>query len=234
MKYLIEIVLVFAIGVPAHASTLGELRSDARSLITDAQSTRQRFSNSELNNWINEGQRIADIKTLCTYKAFSFPLVIGTTYYSLPNDFLQLRRVTRDFLAIQELTPAGLDGRSAEWENQSGLPTYYFLNFSSRTKIGFAPFPNATSDLATMKVEYMAYSKSLTLDSDIPFEGIVEFYPFHYVLSYYAAYKASIVDERYEKAKGFLESYTSMTDLMKSRCVERPNYLPSMVGKASN
>lgn len=214
-----------------HALNLGEIRTDVRSLITDGHGTRQRFSDTELNSWINEGQKLADIKTLCTYKATSFPLVIGTTYYTLPSDFLMLRRVTRDYLAIQELTPAGLDGRSAEWENQSGLPTYYFLNFSSRTKIGFAPFPMATSDLATIKVEYMAYSPSLTADADIPFSGISELSPYQYALTFYAAFKASVIDERDNKSKVYLDSYASMTTMMKDLCTQRPNYAPSMVGK---
>lgn len=215
-----------------NALTSSGIRSDVRSLITDGSGTRQRFSEVELNNWINEGQRLADVKTLCIYQAYSFSLSTGTTYYSLPTDFLQIRRVTRDFLALQELTPAGLDGRSAEWENQSGLPTYYFLNFSSRTKIGFAPFPLTTADLGTIKVEYMAYSTALSTTTDgVPFNGVTEFYSYHPALSFYAAYKASMVDERDNKSKVFLDSFNALTDLMKQRCVERPNYNPQMIGK---
>ena len=228
---LFKVSLLLLLAGQASASTLSELRADARSLITDAHSTRERFSDSELNAWINEGQKVVDVKTLCNYKSTVFPLVSGTTYYSLPSDFIYIRRVTRDALSIQEMTPAGLDGRSAEWENQSGLPTYYFLNFSSRTKIGFAPFPNATSDLATIKVEYISQSTALTNDTDVPFNAISEFLPFNYILTYYGAYKASIVDERYDKAKVFLDSFNVMSDLMKVRCVERINYLPSAIGK---
>jgi hypothetical protein len=233
MKRLIEVsLLVCLFGSTAIASTLSELRSDARTIVIDAQSVRQRFTDSQYNAWINEGQRIADMKTLCNYKAFSFPLVTGTTYYSMPSDFMMIRRVTRDYLAIMELSPAALDGRSAEWENQSGLPTYYFINFSSRTKIGFAPYPNASSDLATIKVEYMSYSRAMSADADVPFDGIVEFYPFHYSLGFYAAYKASISDERYDKAKVFMDTFATLTDSMKDYCVRRPNYLPSEIGKS--
>lgn len=229
MKSLLLPLLLFV--QMGHAATLSEIRADARSMITDAQGTRQRFSDSEINRWINEGQRITDTRTLCTYKAFVFDLVAGTTYYSLPSDFLQIRRVTRDNLSIIEMTPAGLDGRSAEWEVSSGLPTYYFINFSSRTKIGFAPFPNVATDTATIKVEYNAYTPTLTSDSDVPFGGITELFPYHYSLIYYAAYKASIIDERYDKAKVFMESYNSISTLMKDTCLIRPNYLPNLIGK---
>lgn len=225
------LLLILALSCNLNALTLGEIRTDVRSLITDGQGTRQRFSDSELNNWINEGQRVTDAATLCTYKKLTFDLQIGVTYYNLPSDFLDIIRVTRTFLSLQELTPAGLDGRSAEWENQSGLPTYYFINFSSRTRIGFAPFPMLSSDTETIRVEYRAYNPTMTSDSDIPFGGIVEFFPFHYSLTYYAAFKASMVDERDNKSKVFMESYTSMNKLMKDQCISRPNYRPQMIGK---
>jgi hypothetical protein len=184
-----------------------------------------------LNNWINEGQRIADISSLCTFKRYTFDLVQGTTYYEMPSDFITIYRVTRDWLSLQEMTPAGFDGRSAEWENQSGLPTYYFINFSTRTHIGVAPVPSVGTDTATIRVEYMAYNVSLSTDTDIPFGGVVEFYPYQYGLGYYAAYKASVIDERDSKAKVYLDSFTALTKLMKDTCMQRPNYKPQMIGK---
>ena len=229
MKLLALFLIVFPIN--CFALTFSEIRSDARSLITDAQGTRQRFSDSELNLWINEGQRILDIKTLCNYKAFSFDLVAGTTYYSMPSDYLMIRRVTRDYQQIQEMSPAAMDGRSAEWENVSGLPTYYFTTFSSRAKVGFAPFPAVAADTATIKIEYMSQSTALSIDADVPFNGITEFYPYHSALSYYSAYKASLVDERYDRAKLFIESFNQIAELMKNTCTQRPNYLPSAIGK---
>jgi hypothetical protein len=224
------IFLILLIPTNAFSLTLTEIRSDVRSLITDAQSVRQRFTDSELNGWINEGQRIADVKTNCIYKSYAFQLVAGTTYYQMPDGFLSIRRVTRDKLSIQEMTPAGLDGRSAEWENASGYPTYYFTNFSSRTMIGFAPFPKVVSDTATISVDYFSYSETLTGSMEA-FNGSKDLFPFHYALSFYGAYKASIIDERYEKAKVFSDSFASMTDLMKISCVKRENYLPSAIGK---
>lgn len=231
MKIFVTLVLFATFCPSSQAMNLGESRADVRSLITDAQATRQRFTNAELNSWINEGQRIADAKTWCTYKAVTFRVTMGTTYYALPDDFIQVSRVTRDFLSLPEMTPAGLDGRSAEWENMSGLPTYYFINFSSRTKIGFAPFPMTSSDEANIKVEYVGFSSPLVNDSDNIFSGISEFAPYSFAVAYYSAYKASIVDERNDKAKIFLDSFTSLTTLMKDQCTQRMNYRPQMVGK---
>jgi len=216
---------------PVYALNLGEVRTEVRSLITDGQGTRQRFSDSELNGWINEGQRVSDITTLCTEKSYSFDLSAGSTYYAMPSDFLAVERVTRDYLVVLEMTQAGLDGRSGEWESQSGLPTYYFIDFSSRTSIGFAPFPDVSTDTGTIRIEYQAYNDTLTSDTDVPFGGIIEFYPYHYALSFYAAYKASVVDERDNKAKVFMESFASINKIMKDQCKSRPNYRPSLIGK---
>lgn len=214
-----------------YALNFGEIRDSVRAIVNDSGTTRRRFTNTEVNLWINKAQRIVDEKTLCNYKSYVFDLSAGTTYYALPADYISIRRVTRSYLSLQELSPAALDGRSAEWENQSGLPTYYFTNFSSRTKIGFAPFPLTATDTATIKVEYMAYSSALVNDTDIPFNSYAEFYAFHPLLEYYASAWSCLVDERYEKAKALLELFNVQSELMKERCVMRPNYDPSWVGK---
>lgn len=124
-----------------------------------------------------------------------------------------------------------LDARSQQWENSSGLPIYYFINFSSRTKIGFAPFPNSSSDLATIDVDYFAYSNELSKLTDIPFGNAKEFYAYHYALVYYAAYRMALVDERAELAGVFLTQFENLTALAKDLCIARENYYPSMVGK---
>lgn len=231
-----SLILVIFLAGNASALTLPEMRDNVRTLITDnklgGNAARCRYTDDQIDSWINEGQKIADSKSMCLYKSLEFDLVGGTTYYPMPDGYMMIRRVTRDKLAIQEMTPAGLDGRSAEWENASGLPTYYFINFSTRSKIGFAPWPKLAVDTATINVEYIAYSPDLSTTNQVPFEGIKELYPYHYSLVYYAAYKASIVDERYEKAKVFMESFGPLVDLMKTQCVNRINYLPSMIGKS--
>lgn len=231
-----SLILVILLAGNASAMTLSGIRDDVRTLVVDnklgGNAARCRFTDAQLNGWINEGQAIADAKAMCVYKRIRFDLSVGTTYYPLPDGYMMIRRVTRDSLAIQELSPAALDGRSAMWETTSGLPTYYFTNFSTRSMIGFAPFPNMVVDTATISVEYIAYSPNMTLDAQVPFEGIKELSPYHPALSFYAAYKASIVDERYDKAKVFMDSYSALVDLMKTQCVNRINYLPSMIGKS--
>lgn len=225
--------LLFLALIPAQcaALTLSELRDDTRYLITDGPGTRQRFTNSQLTGFLNEGQRIVDMRTTCNYKAVSFDLAVNTTYYSLPSDFLMTRRVTRDNMELYEMTPAALDSRSSQWETSTGVPTYYFINFSSRTKMGFAPYPATVADTDTVKVEYMAYSAALSADGDIPFGSTSEFYAYHTALSYYAAYKAALIDDRVNLATIFLQQFEAFVTIMKEKCVDRPNYIPGLIGR---
>ena len=232
MRYPKYITLIlFFVPVNCMALTLSDIRTDVRTIVNDSLSTRNRFTNTQLNYWINEGQRLADVKTRCNQKTYSFDLAAGTTFYQMPDDFIYVERLTRGRLYIQELTPAGLDGRSSMWETAGGLPTYYFVNFSSRSQVGFFPFPDTANSTETIKVDYVSYSTTLTSDSQIPFDTYKDLYGFHDLLTYYAAYKACMIDERYAKAKAYLETFTVLVDQMKTSCKDRPNYKPSLIGK---
>jgi hypothetical protein len=148
----------------------------------------------------------------------------------LPDDFLSIRRVTRDYYVLTELSVAALDSRGSEWEVQSGLPTYYFINFSTRGVIGFAPFPETSSDTGTIRIDYYSYSTDLSNDTDKPFDGYKEFEAYSYALVYYAAYKCSLIDERDNLANVFISQYQAIMTIGKNQCINMPNYAPSLVG----
>ena len=212
----------------ANGLTLSDIRTEARLLSSDYQGTRQRYTDAQITNWINEGQRLADVFALCNYQMTSFDLAAGSTYYNLPTDYIMTRRVTSDLQVLPERSPASLDSRSAEWESQTGEPTYYFTKFSSRASIGFVPVPAVVGDTTTINVEYIGYSDVLSSDSDVPFDSIVEFTGFHHILSYFAAYKMNLIDGRVEIAGMFLQQYNTFLKEMQMKCVERPNYLPGL------
>jgi hypothetical protein len=166
----------------------------------------------------------------CIYKSFGFDLQIGTTYYQLPSDFKYVRRLTRDSLELKEMTPAALDGRSRGWEQAGGIPTYYFINFSSRGLLGFAPVPAVAGDTSTIKVEYFADATVMSSDSSVPYNSIAELTAFQPMLAYYAAYVMTNLDGKPTIAASYLQMYQSYLKLMTDKCVNRPNYLPSLVG----
>lgn len=229
---MIKIIVIALMGFSCnlHARSLSQLQGDSRLLARDANSnTRQRFSDSEVTNFLNQGQREAISRTTCIERSFTFQLSRNTTYYPVPSDFLTVRRVTRGSMAMTELSPAGLDGRSRGWETASGKPTYYFQNWSSRALVGFTPWPSLATDTDTIKMDYFAMTQEMASASDQPFNNIAEFYDYHQMLSYYAASRMTAIDGRVTLTQLYVQIYESMLKSMSDHCKSRPNYLPSAV-----
>lgn len=222
---------LLAVGAPSHALTLAQLITSARTLALDAaSSSRQRFSDSQITQFINDGQSQAISQTRCLRNSVIFQLQTGSTYYAMPSGYLTINRVTIGSKWIQEMSPAALDGRSRGWEASSGYPTYYFVNFSSRNYIGFAPFPQTSTDTDTVKVEYSVQANQLSSSTDVPFNGSGDLYDFHQGLAYYSAAMMSAIEGQTQRATSFLGVYTAVMGQMEKRCLERPNYMPSGTG----
>lgn len=217
---------------PAQALTLSSSITQARVLSRDASSSaRQRFTDAQITALLNEGQSQAIARTWCAQSSTTIQLVVGTTYYAVPSNFLAVRRVTRDNLQIQEITPAALDSRSRGWETVTGVPLYYFINFSTRGMIGFSPFPTVATDTATIKMDYFIKVNDLSSSSDQPFNGIQEFTDFHYGLPLFAAYRMTLIMGDSTLAGAYLQGYESMVQNLAQRCTDRPNYLPGAIAK---
>lgn len=231
-KWLLPLALALAPS-SAFATTenLTQLISDARSLDLDAASlVRQKFSDTQVTNFLNNGQRLAMSVSNCLVKSVNITLSAGTTYYSLPSDFVSVDRVWRVTSgAMLEMSPAALDGRSRGWNEISGTPTYYFIDFSTRTNIGFTPFPAASSDTDTYTVSYNARAADLVNGSDTPFNGVTELTDYQWALAYYAASIMAGLDGL-DVAKSYMDIYNSSVQQMAKRCRERPNFRPSAVG----
>ena len=226
--WIVRWLVLILIASPAYCRTLTQLEGDSRILARDAGSnTRQRFSNSEIDNFLNEGAREAISRTRCIERSFTFQLTRGVTYYALPTDYLTARRVTRGNLALSELTPAALDGRSRGWEVATGKPTYYFVNWSSRGLVGFTPFPTQAADTDTVKMDYFAMTQAMSASSDTPFNGISEFTDYHQMLPYYAAARMTAIDGRVSLTTLYVQVYELMLKSMSEHCKARDNYLPS-------
>lgn len=230
MKIILGLLLALWIPCQARAVTLSTLRTTARLLSDDNGTVRTRFTDAQVNGLLNEGQATAIARSWCIHKPYSFDLVSGTTYYSLPSDFLAMRRLTSDWLDLPEMSPAALSGRSRTWEDSSGTPTYYFINFSSRTKVGFAPFPDTVSDTTTIRMEYFASVTDMTASVGA-FNDIAELQAYAHMLPYYAAFRMAIIDGRTGVAEAFLAQFELLLKSMMERCFERPNYNPSATGR---
>lgn len=223
--------LILFISIPSFASeTLSQLESDARLLVLDSTSTtRQRFSTAQVDTFLNQGMRYAVSLDNCLQQNIVFNLTPGTTYYALPNNYENILRVTIGYKYIPQQTPAALDGKSRGWESASGYPTYYFINFTSRSLVGFAPWPAQASDTDTVKVEFSIAPTDMALSGDLPFNGINELQVYDHMLAYYAASQMAAVDGRLDQAKAYMDIFTANLSTFEKGCLANPSYLPSAV-----
>lgn len=214
-----------------HSATLAQLIQTARVLALDAGSTtRQRFSNQEITDFLNDAQSDSVAQTQPLQSSRQFQLVPGTTYYPLPDDYLAMARVTIAQLYMQEASPAALDGRSRGWPQASGYPVYYFINWSSPTVVGFTPWPAQASDTATIRMDYFQNAAEMVNATDQPFNGVPKLLNFHQGLAYYAAAMMLTNSGHQSMVQAYLAEYQANMAGLKIRAMQRPNYLPSSSG----
>lgn len=210
------------------AITLSSMESQSRFLALDA-GTRTRFSTATIDSFLNEGQRMAVLDAKPIIKPLTISLAVGSRYYTLPTDYLQVRRLTRDYLDLKEETPESLANKAGlSWETASAIPTNYFINFASRTMLGVYPYPSDSSQLGTIRLEYYAQATELVSGGDSPFNGIVELIPYHYILPYYAAYRMSTIDGRVDLAQIYRAEFYEGLERMKREALARPSYRPGL------
>lgn len=224
--------LLCAIALPqvALCFNLGTLKTEARALALDSGSTRQRHSDARITAYLNEGQRIAVLDAKPIFRSEQFELVAGTTYYSLPADFLQMYRVTLDYDILDETTPEALD-RTDRWQETGAKPTHYVIFFASRTKVAFYPFPDSSSSTGTVRYEYAAQATDMAADSDSPFGGVTELVPYQYILAQYAAARMAVMDGRADFASLYLAEFSAGVARMARESKLRPSYRPSASGR---
>ena len=227
----VGLLLLLLLAGPGECRTLSQLRSDARMLAKDSVGTRPRFSDAQVNALLNEGQRLVAVRTRCFRRSTDFQLALNTTYYALPSDYMDMVRVTRQNLVLDEVSPGGLDGKSRGWEASRGTPNYYFINFSSRNRVGFAPYPGTSVDTGTVKMEYYYYPGDMTVDSNVPFNNDSHFLAYHHAPAYYAAGMMTLLEGRESVGAAYLGMFEGMLKSMSETCVLRPNFNPQATGR---
>lgn len=219
-----------------HALTLLEIRTEVRLLIKDASTTRQRYTDAQINSFINEGQRDVVNNTWCINKLTTIPLVAGTTFYSFPVDLLAVQRVTREGRNLPETTLLKLDAdfSNGAWQSNGGIPQSYYqeagISGDSLHKLGFYPWPNSVSSTGTVVLFYYALPTDMSSDSDTPFNAQYRFLSYSDLLSYFASYRIYLLEGENDKATVYRQEYESRLQVMNQRVGSRPNYNPSVSG----
>jgi hypothetical protein len=227
MKLLVAAFLLFT-PLAAQAKTAATLISDTRLLARDPSATgRVRFSDAQILSFLNEAQDDAVAMTLCLRKQYSFVTSSGTRYYEMPADFISVDRLIHDNDKFEEKSPAKLDLASIQWEIETGIPINFFINFSSRTMVGFYPYPVTNTSTATVIVEYFAQATTL-VSASIPYNAIEELYPFHSMLSYFAAARMLEIDGLMGLADRYTQKYYLLRSNFGEYCRARPTYYPNI------
>jgi len=217
-----------------HSLDLGEIRDEVRLRIKDVgiSSTRQRFTDAQLNNFINQTHRDVVNFTWIIKKEVDIELVVGTTYYSLPSDYINNERVRFRNRNFNQTTVEELDSkfRNSDWRSTSGFPTNYFIEESLPNYVGVYPYPNTSSSTGTLTMDYIAQANELTSDSSEPYNEIDVYQQYADVLIYEPCYKVFLIEGEAEKALEYRQYYESRLQLMNSLIGKRPNYKPGFGG----
>ena len=194
------------------ALTLADLLTRTRVYLKDTSTTRQRFSDSQLTNLLNDAVQDANLRTFAVVTTTRFALISGTTEYSLPTDNIAVLRVTINHVPTPERTFSFFDDRGDDWVVRStgSVEGYYVRTSSSlvagvlRESMGF--FPRSATGGA--HVDYLAQPATLADATDVPFgSDNKRRNPFHHILAYRAAYMGYLTMGDLDTAVTFYKNY---------------------------
>ena len=212
--------------------TLLEIRDEVRLRIKDVGvgGQRQRFTDTQLNEFINQTHRDVVNVTWAVKKSVTIVLAANTTFYSMPTDFITVDRLVFDNRNFEEVSVQGLDSRfnNADWRTTPGAPEIYFRDEQKPDQIGFYPFPDDDgTSTGTVVMGYFAIAPDMTSDSDEPFDAINRLQQYSDLMIYEGAYKVFLIEGETNKALEYRQYYEARLELMVSLVGERPNWSPS-------
>lgn len=221
--------------------TLSDIRVQLRRNISDVSTdgSLQRYSDSDLLFYVNETQTDVVNRTWALSKTTDYALVAGTTYYSLPTDYIAAQHVefkpatNNNILELEEISEKALRTKDPAYQFKTGPPTEYFVRYSTKSssqlEIAFYPVATANST-GTARVLYSCQASDLSSDSDVPFNAQRHLYPYHHALIYGATFRLLQIEGRTAEAALYRQLYDTAVTIMDKRLQEMPNYTPAFSG----
>lgn len=199
---------------------------------TTADSNFQRFSDTQLTAFINEGQRDVVNRTWLIQSTYSFGLSSGTRFYPLPADFLIPMRVMLNNQRLQATAYNALDQNFTDWTKITSTSTAYFIDtfMSTTTYIGFYPLPRFPTGESAVVLQYAQNPTLLSAATDIPFNGKNSLYVFHDILADYCALKGWLIQSRPDMSGAYGSLYSARVAEIKEGINRSPDYNPSSQG----
>ena len=223
--------------------TLSSIETQVRLLLRDTSNdvSFQRFSNATIDGYINEGQRQFNNDAWVYQGSFTMGLTAGQIEYALPSDFIAIVRLTISNIAIPQVSEAGLDGGGSNsspnyigvnWTLALSTPTAYYINefvTGAPPNIGFNPTPKFTS-VGSVFVQYVRQVPAMVNETDNPFNGNVEFYPYTDAIADFAAARCWMILGRSDMTTSLMGMYTARAAQARANLNKMPNFLPGAAG----
>ena len=241
-RILLAISLLILWLAPAQALTLSDVRTQVRIAVRDnpSDSSRRRYSDTVLLDYINEAQREVSNATWLCLKSTTYVLSPMTTYYTLPTDLLAIDQVyftnrSGNLRELEEKSQRGLYDSNPAWSTSRGEPIEYWVSATTNPSpgasaplyISYVPIPTSAST-GTIVMWYLNQPADLSADSDVPFENRRHLYPYHMCLAYHVITKIKILEGWGEEAITYQTLYVNSVNLMKENLGKAPNYTPGM------
>lgn len=233
-------VFLFSAGC-AEALTLLQLRNEIRRNLRDTSSSSddQRYSDATLNEYINEAQReVVNIGWL-SEKTTEYTLLPRTTYYSLPNDCINVFEVkfkksgTSQFIVLDPTSFEELRRTMPSWESTPGTPVKYYIDQSTQSQatsssslvISYIPIAAALST-GTVVVRYYNMVDDLVNDGDIPFNAKRYYFTYHMMLAYHATMRIKMIEGLVAEATYYQGLFNNAIAIMRDKVGRNPGYYP--------
>lgn len=213
---------------------LSEMRDSVRRRVRDTttDTSRQQFSDTQVNAALNEAQRNFINQTWVLSNTTSFPLINPQREYYMPSDFIVPLRVVISSVSLKETTLHELDGEGVNWTTSVSTPNAYYMErtFGSNVVMGFYPLPRSTTTFNVVKVYYAQQGTEMSSDSDEPFRSRIDLQQYSDCLVDYASGILWLTQGIPELAKPYFELYTARIDRVTKNLGSMPNYNPSLSG----
>lgn len=211
--------------------------------IKDTSTTRQRWSDTQLTNLINEAERDVENQTLIIQASTTVSLIVGTSYYVMPSDFLDYFRVVyvssmaaSNSTVLQETSLYQLDSlnQNINWKTITGIPINYYQDPASPGSMYIYPVPSTSTQLGTVEVNYVQKFSPLVNTTDQPFNSLPRYQDYSDLLIYYPAAVVFAVEGESEKATNYFTLYSSRIATMIKTVGRKPNFIPGFSGPANS
>jgi len=179
-----------------------EIRDEVRRMIrdTDPDTTRRRWTDTDLNGRIDISHEKIVQLTGILETSITNNITSGTSGYALPDIYLKdLIGYWNDgssWRPLQKTTKTELNFYDNTWQSATGSElTHYYISHNNLFSV--YPTPNFSRSSA-LRLDILKRPDALSSDSEIPFDNIYEYFPFHDLLAIETA-RACLADEGKEK-----------------------------------